>query len=44
MSVSIICLGGLEVEDVRGGQSWFGGVVLESDGRRLKLDQSEDES
>ena len=28
----------------RGGQSWVGGVILESDGRRLKLDHSEDES
>ena len=32
------------VEDVGGGQSWVGGVVLESDGRRLKLGRSEDES
>ena len=31
-------------EDVGGGQSWVGGVVLESDGRRLKLGRSEDES
>ena len=32
------------VEDVRGGQSWVGGVILELDGRRLRLDCSEDES
>ena len=32
------------VEDVRGGQSWVGGVVLELDGRGLRLDRSEDES
>ena len=32
------------VEDVGGGQSWVGGVVLELDGRRLKLDHSEDKS
>ena len=32
------------VEDVGGGQSWVGGVVLELDRRRLKLDCSEDES
>ena len=31
-------------EDVRGGWSWVGGVILESDRRRLKLDCSEDES
>ena len=31
-------------EDVRGSQSWVGGVVLESDGRGLRLDCSEDES
>ena len=30
------------VEDVGGGQSWVRGVVLESDGRRLKSDHSED--
>ena len=32
------------MEDVGGGQSWVGGVVLESDRRRLKLGRSEDES
>ena len=32
------------VEDIRGGRSWVGGVVLELDGRRLRLDRSEDES
>ena len=31
-------------EDVGGGRSWVRGVILESDGRRLKLDCSEDES
>ena len=31
-------------EDVRGGQSWVGGVVLESDRRRLRSDHSEDEA
>ena len=34
----------VRVEDVRGGQSWVGGVVLELDGRGLRLDRSEDES
>ena len=29
---------------VGGGQSWVGGVVLESDGRGLRSDCSEDES
>ena len=32
------------VEDVGGGRSWVGGVVLESDGKGLWLDSSEDES
>ena len=31
------------VEDVRGGWSWVGGVVLESDGKGLRSDSSEDE-
>ena len=31
-------------EDVRGGWSWVRGVVLELDGRGLRLDCSEDES
>ena len=31
-------------EDVGGGQSWVGDVILESDRRRLRLDHSEDES
>ena len=44
MSVSLICLRGLGAEDVGGGRSWVGGVILELDGRRLKLDCSEDES
>ena len=34
MSVSLICLGGLEAEDVGGGQSWVGGVVLVSVGQK----------
>ena len=34
----------VRVEDVGGGQSWVGGVVLESDGRRLRSDHGEDES
>ena len=32
------------LEDVGGGQSWVRGVVLESDGRGLRSDHSEDES
>ena len=44
MSVSLICLGGLEAEDVGGGRSWVGGVVLVSDRRRLRSDHSEAES
>ena len=44
MSVSLIYLGGLGVENVRGGQSLVRGVVLESDGGRLGWDRSEDES
>ena len=32
------------VEDVRGGWSWVGGVVLELDGKGLRSDHSEDES
>ena len=31
------------VEDVRGGQSWVRGVILESDGKGLRSDRSEDE-
>ena len=31
-------------EDVRGGQSWVGGVILVSDRRGLMSDCSEDES
>ena len=34
----------VRMEDVRGGWSWVRGVVLELDGRRLRLDHSEDES
>ena len=34
----------VRVEDVGGGQSWVGGVILESDGRRLRSDHSEDEN
>ena len=32
------------VEDIGGGRSWVGGVVLELDGRGLRSDCSEDES
>ena len=32
------------MEDVGGGQSWVGGVILESDGRGLRSDHSEDKS
>ena len=32
------------VEDVGGGWSWVRGVILESDGRGLRSDHSEDES
>ena len=34
----------VRVEVVRGGWSWVEGVVLESDGRRLRSGCSEDES
>ena len=34
----------VRVEDVRGGRSWVGGVILESDGKGLQSDSSEDES
>ena len=34
----------VRAEDVGGGWSWVGGVVLELDGRRLRLGCSEDES
>ena len=34
----------VRVEDVGGGQSWVGGVILELDGRRLKSGCGEDES
>ena len=34
----------VRAEDVGGGQSWVGGVILESDGRRLRSDHSEDEN
>ena len=34
----------VRVEDVGSGWSWVRGVVLESDGRGLRLDCSEDES
>ena len=42
--MSLICLGGSEMEDVRGGWSLVRGVILESDGRRLKSDCGEDEN
>ena len=32
----------VRAEDVRGGWSWVGGVVLVSDGRGLRSDHSED--
>ena len=45
MSVSLICLGGLErVEVVGGGRSWVRGVVLGSDGKGQRSDHGEDES
>ena len=31
-------------EEVGGGRSWVGGVILELDGKGLRLDSSEDES
>ena len=34
----------VRAEDVRGGQSWVGGVILVLDGRGLRSDRSEDES
>ena len=34
----------VRAEDVGGGQSWVGGVILVSDGRGLRLDHSEDKS
>ena len=34
----------VRAEVVEGGQSWVGGVILESDGRGLRSDHSEDES
>ena len=34
----------VRVEDVRGGQSWVRGVILELDGKGLRSDSSEDES
>ena len=34
----------VRAEDVRGGWSWVRGVVLELDGKGLRLDSSEDES
>ena len=34
----------VRAEDVRGGWSWVGGVILESDGKGLRSDSSEDES
>ena len=34
----------VRAEDVRGGQSWVGGVILESDGKGLRSDSSEDKS
>ena len=37
--MSLICLGGSGTEDVGGGRSWVGGVILESDGKRLHSGQ-----
>ena len=34
----------VRAEDVRGGRSWVGGVILELDGRGLRSDHSEDEN
>ena len=34
----------VRAEDVGGSRSWVGGVILESDRRRLKLDHSGDKS
>ena len=34
----------VRAEDVGGGWSWVGGVILELDRRGLRLDHSEDES
>ena len=34
----------VRMEDVRGGQSWVRGVVLELDRKGLRLDSSEDKS
>ena len=34
----------VRAEDVGGGQSWVGGVILELDGKGLRSDSSEDES
>ena len=41
--MSLIYLRGLGAENVGGGWSWVGGVILESDGGRLSQDRSEDE-
>ena len=43
MSVSLIYFRGSGVENVGGGQSWVGGVILELEGGRLSWDHSEDE-
>ena len=43
MSVSLIYLRGSRMENVGGGWSWVGGVVLGSDGGRLSQSHSEDE-
>ena len=34
----------VRAEDVGGGWSWVGGVILESDGKGLRSDHSEDKS
>ena len=43
MSVSLIYLRELGVENVGGSWSWVGGVILELDGGRLSWDHSENE-
>ena len=42
MSVSLIYLRVSRMENVRGGQSWIGGVILELDEGRLSWGYSED--
>ena len=45
LNICVLNLSGrVRMEDVGGGWSWVGGVVLELDGRGLRSDCSEDES